>query len=222
MPDSTRVRVLSALHIGQPESLGFEGAAAWYDQPWTTDIFKRPIRGPVRVGRLGLDGDRQADPTVHGGPDKAVCVYSADHYAAWQGELGLADFDTGAFGENFTVTGMIEDNVCIGDDWSVGDVVVQVSQPRQPCWKLARKWQRKTLTDEVVKSGRTGWYFRVLQEGSVSPGVTLSLVERRHPQWTITAANAVMHRGVGDAAALAALQELSKSWKQTLARKAAR
>jgi MOSC domain-containing protein YiiM len=214
------VAVLSAIHVGQPESLGFEGAAAWFDQPWTTAIFKRPLSGPVPVGRLGLDGDRQADPSVHGGPDKAVCVYSADHYPTWQHELGLADFHAGAFGENLTLAGVTEHDICVGDVWAVADVLVQVSQPRQPCWKLARKWQRKTLTDEVVKSGRTGWYFRVLREGSVSPGATLALVERRHPEWTITAANNAMHHGVGDLRALGSLDELSASWKKTLSRKA--
>lgn len=210
-----------AMHVSEPESLGFDGAAAWFDEPWTTAIFKRPVSGPTAVGRDGLAGDRQADRVNHGGPDKAICVYPAAHYALWQvalrPDLNGADFGYSAFGENFTVQGLREDEVCIGDVYVLGsEVVVQVSQPRQPCWKLARKWRIKDLTARAIDTGRTGWYFRVLGDGTVHVGDTLTLRERPHPEWTISAANRVMHFREGDSRALADLEELSQSWKHTL------
>ena len=211
------VSTISSISVGHPESRGIEGAAEWFQQPWTTAIYKRKATGPVRVGVLGLSGDGQADATHHGGPDKAICVYSGDHYAAWRATLGLGDFVDGAFGENVTVRAQAEGDVCIGDTWSVGTVLVQISQPRQPCWKLAQKWRIKDLTAQTVANGWTGWYVRVLREGIIATGDALTLVERPHPAWTVAAANAVMHKGAGDAAALAALLQLSSSWRQTLA-----
>jgi MOSC domain-containing protein YiiM len=211
--------ILTSINVGQIEQFGFEGAEAWFDQPWTTAIFKRPIDGPVRVGIHGLTGDKQADLTVHGGADKAVCAYSGDHYPAWKQELRLEDFDAGAFGENFTLAGLSEQDVCIGDVWSLGETELQVSQPRQPCWKLARKWRIKTLTAQTVDNGRTGWYFRVLREGLVHTRDRLVLVSRRSPEWTIAAANAVMHHRTDDAEAagrLARVEGLSTSWTRTL------
>ena len=208
-----------ALCVGTPRDLGRDSAPEPFDRAWTTGIFKTPVEGPVRLSSLGFTGDGQADLTVHGGPDKAVCVYSADHYPGWRHTLGFDRFTFGAFGENLTIDGLDEQQVCIGDVWSVGDALVQVSQPRQPCWKLAMKWRRRTLTDEVVASGHTGWYFRVQREGLVAPGASLTLIERRHPEWTIAAANRVMHRRQGDTAALARLQALSASWRHTLERR---
>jgi len=215
----TATGTVAALCIGTPHSLGSEDAPDPFDRPWTTGIFKAPVAGALQLSSLGFSGDAQADLTVHGGPDKAACVYCADHYPEWRRTLAIDRFTFGAFGENLTVEGLNEDLVCIGDVWSLGDATVQVSQPRQPCWKLAHKWRRRTLTDEVRSSGRTGWYFRVLAEGSVAAGTTLFLVERPHPEWTIAAANRVMHQREGDTAALARLGPLSASWRHTLERR---
>jgi len=137
--------------------------------------------------------------------DKAVCAYSADHYPEWRRTLRITPFEFGAFGENVTIEGLTEHTVCIGDVWALGDAVVQVSVPRQPCWKLARKWRRDSLADEVRTSGRTGWYFRVLREAQVARGADLTLMERPHPAWTVAAANAVMHDRAGDTNAFLAL-----------------
>ena len=215
-------RVVS-VQVGVRRDLGREDAAEVFDRRWTTGIFKLPVAGPVFLGAEGVTGDEQADLTVHGGPDKAVCVYSADHYPAWTGILwpdSSPDCGAfGAFGENLSVSGVTEDDVCIGDVWAAGDVRVQVTQPRQPCWKLARKWRIHDLIDQVVRTGRTGWYFRVLREGEVAAGSTLSLVERTAPEWTITAANQVMHgrpRNNAAAAALASVTALSDAWRETL------
>ena len=125
----------------------------------------------MQVTPTGIEGDGQADLVNHGGVDKAICVYPLAHYPHWQEMIGR-ELSPAAFGENFTVDGLTEADVCIGDTWRVGeDVLVQVSQPRQPCWKLARRWQRKTLALEVQESGKTGWYFRVLEEGTVQAGM---------------------------------------------------
>jgi MOSC domain-containing protein YiiM len=217
----TEARVVS-VQVGVPREMGHEGAPEVFDRPWTSGIFKTPVDGPVFVGFEHLAGDQQADLTVHGGRDKAVCVYSADHYPAWAGTLWPEVGAFGAFGENLSVAGVTEDDVCIGDVWAAGDLRFQVSQPRQPCWKLARKWRIPDLVDRVVTTGRTGWYFRVLEEGAVVAGTTLTLVERPAPEWSITAANEVMHgrpRNNAAAAVLAAVPALSEAWRATLAKR---
>lgn len=211
---------VAALCVGKPRDMGLEGAADPHDRPWTSGIFKAPVQGALPLTLTGFDGDGQADPANHGGPDKAVCVYPADHYPWWRETLSRDVPALGAFGENLSIAGLDEGSVCIGDVWALASgVILQVSQPRQPCWKLARKWRLTAFADQVVKSGRTGWYFRVLQEGVVAAGDRLELVARPHPGWTIDGANGVMHRREGDTAALAAVPELSVSWRQTLTRR---
>lgn len=216
-------QMLVSIQVGQPRAWGRAGAADPLDQPWESAFVKAPVAGPVFAGRLNLAGDAQADLKHHGGPDKAICVYPLDHYAAWTAVLGADTLPSAAFGENFSVSGLTEADVCIGDIWEVGAIAVQVSQPRQPCWKLARRWRLKDLAYQVQTLGRTGWYFRVLIEGLVEAGQPLRLRARPHPAWTVTAANAVMHarppaRDPSAAAALAALPELSENWRRTLAR----
>jgi MOSC domain-containing protein YiiM len=215
--------VLLSIQVGLPLTRGAAEAADPLDRPWTTGFYKGPVTGPVALGRLGLAGDGQADRENHGGPDKAVCVYSADHYPDWRRGLAL-DLPWGAFGENFTIAGLDEPQVCVGDVWRIGATRVQVSQPRQPCWKLARRWRIKDLPAQVIENGRTGWYFRVLEEGLVEAGLPLSLEERPRPEWTIARANQAMHHEKRDrelAAALAAVPELSASWKTSLRGRAA-
>lgn len=210
---------VATIQVGKPREMGTQGAADPFDRPWVSGFCKGPIDGPVTLRRLNLDGDGQADLVHHGGVDKAVCCYPAAHYPGWRIELGLPDLAFGSFGENFTIDGLAEPEVCIGDAFRVGTALVQVSQPRQPCWKLARRWRIKKLTLLVQGSGRTGWYFRVLTEGVVRAGEPLTLVERPHPDWTVARANRVMHSDKADlesAAALAALPTLSASWKKTL------
>ncbi len=188
------------------------------DRPWTTGFHKQPATGPVGVTELGLAGDGQADLVNHGGPDKAICVYPMEHYAGWREELGIT-LGHAAFGENFTSHGLVESGVCIGDVFQCGALTVQISQPRQPCWKLARRWRIKDLAARVDRTGRSGWYFRVLQAGSIEKGDVLTLVERGHPCWTIAEANQVMHHRKDDlsaAAALARCPALSSSWKSSL------
>ena len=132
-----------------------------------------------------LEGDRQADPRVHGGPEMAVLCYSADHYPRWREELGIAEIGPGGFAENFTISGQDELTVCIGDVYAVGAAVVQVSQPRGPCYKISYRWKRPDLLGRCEKNGRHGWYLRVLREGSVEAGQPIHLLERPNPEWSI-------------------------------------
>jgi MOSC domain-containing protein YiiM len=209
---------LSSIQVGLPRDYGQAEAANPFDRPWTTGFYKQPVSGPVSVGRLGLSGDGQADLANHGGPDKAICAYAAHHYPDWRTALAL-ELPSGAFGENFTIAALTEPEVCIGDVWRIGGAVLQVSQPRQPCWKLARRWRIKDLAAQVVENGKTGWYFRVLTGGAVEAGAAFELTDRPQPDWTVERANQVMHHDKHDLAAaaeLAAVPELSVSWKMSL------
>lgn len=211
-----------SLQLGLPRTFGVVGAENPMDREWTTGFYKQPVRGEQFASRLGIAGDGQTDLTNHGGVDKALCSYPHEHYGEWEIELG-SSFPAGAFGENFTTTGLVEAEVCIGDVFQAEGLVVQVSQPRQPCWKLARRWRIKDLAAQVERTGRTGWYFRVLQEGAVQVGMVLELAERLAPQWTIAAANQAMQsRRIDNSAALALADcpGLSESWRSSLRRSA--
>lgn len=179
-----------------------------------TGYGKRPVAGAVRVFRLNLEGDGQADRRYHGGPDMAVLAYSADHYAAWRDELSWPGLPLGGFGENLSVSGATETDVCIGDVWRAGSAVLQVASPRKPCHKIADFWERPGLLDLVVRAGRTGWYLRVLEEGSLCAGEAVQVAARPHPQWTIRRAfQAAQERRGAMALALAEVPALSERWR---------
>ena len=210
---------IQSVQVGLPRLHGVAGSTDPHDKPWATAFFKGPVAGPVAVTPTGLVGDGQSDLVNHGGIDKAVLAYSADHYDGWRDELGLAELPGGAFGENLTVAGLTEDGVCVGDVFHCGDVTLEVSQPRQPCWKLARRWRIKDLPARVVKSGRCGWYLRVTQTGTLAAGDAFTLLARPNPAWTIRRAHRIMHFAKTDAAeslSLAAVPGLSFDWQETL------
>ncbi|HWD01936.1 MAG TPA: MOSC domain-containing protein [Amycolatopsis sp.] len=162
---------LAGVFVGRPAVLGHKR-----DKPVLSAIVKAPVAEPeLDLTRLNLDGDQQADLTVHGGVDKAVYVYPAGHYAAWAAE-GF-DVEMGAFGENVTVAGADETRVRIGDVWEWGDARLQVSQPRQPCFKLAMRTGRKDVVPALIDSGRCGWYLRVLKPGRVPTAGAVRVVE---------------------------------------------
>jgi MOSC domain-containing protein YiiM len=210
--------LLSSLNIGRPARI--DGA-----EPWTSGIYKSPVQGLVHLSSANLAGDGQADLNVHGGPDKAVCVYSADHYPFWRTELGVPDCGPGWFGENFSIEGQNETGVAVGDIYRIGTAIVQISQPRAPCSKLGRRWNRLDMPKLVVQSGRTGWYLRVLKEGDVEAGHALMLVERPFPRWTIDAVNAAAY-GRGGTADIEAVRELAdctalaEAWRRSFRRAA--
>src|SRR5229473_2696269 len=191
-PD-TPPAMLYSTQLGTPKNYGHEGAVDPHDLPWTTGFFKAPVEGPVFAGTTNLVGDGQADLVNHGGIDKAVLAYSADHYPKWRDELRLPDMPQGAFGENLTIAGLQEESVFIGDVFRIGKVIFEVSQPRQPCWKLARRWRMHELTGTVVRNGRSGWYLRVLEEGWIEAKTPVELIERPNPEWSIAHANQILH-----------------------------
>jgi MOSC domain-containing protein YiiM len=200
-----------------PANYGREDAIDPHDRPWRTGYFKTPVRGKVFAGQIGLAGDGQADLENHGGIDKAVLAYSAEHYPQWSAELGLAEMPPGGFGENLTIAGLDETAVCIGDVWQCGPVIFEVSQPRQPCWKTSRRWRIGDLSRRVIATGRSGWYLRVVQEGEIEAGLDFMLVRRVHPQWTVARANDILHHRKDDLAAaeeLANMPELALSWRE--------
>lgn len=181
-------------------------------------IVKTPVAGPVAVGPLGLAGDTQGDPARHGGVDKAVHVYPRAHYAAWARDLPAQAerFVPGAFGENIVLDGLAEADVCIGDRFDLGTARVELTQARQPCWKLNLRFCLADMAHRVQVSGRTGWYLRVLVPGEVAAGDQLLLVARPNPDWDLARVQRLLYRDApdGDAlAAFAALPGLSASWR---------
>jgi MOSC domain-containing protein YiiM len=216
---------LASIQVGVPTSYGTDSANDPHDKPWTTGFYKKPVEGAVFVGMKNIAGDGQADLKHHGGIDKAVLAYSAENYPKWRDELHMPDMPHGAFGENLTITGLNEETVCIGDIFRVGPVIFEVSQPRQPCWKLARRWRMHELVAYVVRNGRTGWYLRVMEEGFIEAGMTVELIERPNAGWTIARANRIMHHLRADLALtvdLANVPRLAKSWVEELRERAER
>jgi len=182
-------------------------------------IDKRPVDAVLRVTFTGLSGDAQGDLKHHGGPEKAIHHYPRDHYASWGSELGdialLAS--PGAFGENLSTSGLLESDVAVGDVFRLGSALVQVSQGRQPCWKLNARFGVKDMASRVQQSGRTGWYYRVLEEGEVAPDDALRLVHRETPEWTIGRLWRVFYIDRLDYEALAAmagLPTLAEGWRR--------
>ena len=161
-----------SLNVGRPRLISYNG------EPVSTGIFKEPIASRVTMRTLNLDGDRQADLSIHGGPSKAVYVYPAEHYDLWKGEFPEMDLPWGLFGENLTTTGLLETEINIGDKFRVGPAEVMVTQPRMPCYKLGLKFGRADIIKRFLQSERTGFYLAVLQEGEVGAGDELELVER--------------------------------------------
>lgn len=182
-------------------------------------IAKTPVTGPVWLGPEGLAGDEQADRRVHGGIEKAVHHYPFDHYADWRAELGPLPIltRTGAFGENVSTRGMTEENVAVGDIFQLGTALVQVSQGRQPCWKLNHRFGIPDMARRVQQTGRTGWYYRVLEEGMVGPDAELTQIDRLAPDWTLRRLWHVMYidrLNLDLLQEIAALDVLADGWRR--------
>jgi len=187
-------------------------------------IDKKAVSGPVRLLRDGLECDEQGDRKVHGGPEKAVHHYPHDHYALWREDVGdHPHLDaTGAFGENISTTGLTEHNVAIGDRFRLGTAVVEVSQGRQPCWKLNARFDMPDMAMRVQKTGRTGWYYRVLEEGVVSDNDTMQLVERLSPEWTLHRVWHLLYVDMlnyDELALMAEVPHLADGWKRYAVRR---
>ena len=157
-------------------NVGLPRAVVWHGRTVTTGIFKAPVDGRVAVRQLNLDGDRQADLSVHGGPDKAIYCYPIEHYAFWRAQI--ADVPIAAFGENFTTEGLAEDSICVGDEIAVGSIRAVVTQPRMPCYKLGVRFQADDMVKRFLASGRSGFYLKVARQGEVAAGDEIAIVAR--------------------------------------------
>jgi MOSC domain-containing protein YiiM len=191
----------------------------WRGKEVPSGFLKTPVEGRIALGPLGLDGDEQADLTVHGGPDKAICCYPSEHLPGWRERTGLP-MRSGAFGENLTLAGLTEHDVHIGDTYTLGDdgAVVQVSQPRGPCFKVAARWGARTMPADMARGLIAGFYFRVLTPGTVGVGDTLELTERVSDV-TVAEVLRVTYRDRRDPPALArvmAVPQLAAQWQAAL------
>jgi len=174
---------LISLNVARPR------LANWRTQTVSTGIFKEPVAGPVQLRTLNLDGDRQADLAVHGGPFKAVYAYPSEHYGFWAQELPGTHLPWGMFGENFTIEGLHEEALHIGDRFEIGSAIIMVRQPRIPCYKLALKFQRTDILARFLRSGRSGFYFSVEREGVVQAGDSFEWLSREPHAITIAEMN---------------------------------
>ena len=159
-------------------NVGLPREVVWVGKTVLTSIFKEPVAGRVAVRRLNLDGDRQADLTVHGGKNKAVYAYPSEYYSYWRAEFPNMHLPWSMFGENLTLAGLVDDTVHIGDHFRVGSAILAVTQPRLPCYKLGIKFGRDDMLKRFLDSGLTGFYFAVLEEGEVAAGDPITLLDR--------------------------------------------
>jgi MOSC domain-containing protein YiiM len=206
---------LLSVQVGKADSFHYQG------KPLSTAINKQPVQLPIYLGSQQFTGDEQADLIHHGGADKAVCVYAYEHYSHWEQFLEHS-LSYGAFGENLTMHGMLEQDVCIGSVYRIGETLVQVSQPRQPCYKLGHRHNRVELPLEVQRTGYTGFYFRVLQEGWIGIDPQIVLEQKDPLKVTISFANQIMFNDKQNQdriQRLLAVQALSESWRQTLSKR---
>ena len=159
-------------------NVGLPRVVVWNGVTVQTAIFKEPVAGAVAIRKLNLAGDQQADLTVHGGPEKAVYAYPVEHYEYWRKQLPDFSLSWGVFGENLTTEGLSEDTLCIGDFLKVGSAVLKVTQPRMPCYKLQFRFNRDDMIKLFLVSGRSGFYFSVIEPGDVGTGSNIEILER--------------------------------------------
>ena len=210
-------KILS-VQVGTPKILQTAQGKAWQSA-----IVKTAISGSVPVGAENLAGDDQANRKYHGGPDKAVCAYASEWFPFWNQEFDL-ELPGGAFGENITLQGLPEDALCIGDTLAFNDspLRLQISQPRQPCANVSKRWAVPSLPRRMEETGYTGFYCRVLTLGTLEAGQEITVLDRPHPDWTLLRANEIMYAKKSNPdllTALRALPLLSAEWKRILGRK---
>lgn len=202
---------LLSINVGLPRDVKWRGKVV------RTSIFKAPVSGRVRVMRLNVEGDQQSDLSVHGGVEKAVYAYPSEHYAFWRNQIASTDFPWGAFGENLTTEGLLEDRVHIGDRFRAGSTEFIVTQPRMPCFKLGIRFNRPDMVKRFLRSGRVGFYLAVVQEGDIGAGDSLDLVAEDNSHITVAdvvglyAADAANQDLLRRASELSALPE---SWRE--------
>lgn len=206
------MRIVS-VNVGLPRTI------LWKGRRVETGIFKEPVEGRCMVKRLNLDGDQQADLTVHGGADKAVYAYPLEHYDFWRNFLGTTDLPPGAFGENLTVEGLTEESVHIGDRLQIGSTELVVTQPRQPCYKLAAKFGRTDIVRRFLESGYSGFYLAVRQSGDVGQGDAVQVIERESHQVRVADMNRLQRGETADAALVQRAMQIAalpEEWRESL------
>jgi MOSC domain-containing protein YiiM len=203
------MKVIS-VNVGRPRLV------VWNEQPVSTGIYKTPVDGRVMLRSLNLDGDRQADLSVHGGPTKAAYAYPSEHYSYWRAELPGMDLPWGMFGENFTTEGLNESTLNIGDSLRIGSAEVTVTEPRMPCYKLGIKFGRTDIIRRFLASGRSGFYFSVQREGDVGAGDQIELIARDENNLTVADITRLYAREKDDLDMLRRaidLEVLPQSWR---------
>ena len=218
---NTIAKILS-VQIGKVETSGDENSNDFLTKQYTTASIKNPVIGKVEVTKLSITGDSVADTVHHGGVYKAVFANSINNYNHWKEFLNKDELPYGALGENLTFDTIDESNVCIGDIHKIGTVTMQVSQPRQPCWKISRRWEHNDLSKEIYESGKTGWYYRVLQQGSFQSNDTVELVSQLESKITILKANETLREvssNMKTANKLLEIDCLAPAWLKSLKKK---
>ncbi|MEP6741168.1 MAG: MOSC domain-containing protein [bacterium] len=198
-------------------NVGLPRVVAWNGEPVATGIFKEPVQVPLMLRTLNLDGDRQADLSVHGGVSKAVYAYPSEHYEFWKKELPEMELPYAMFGENFTTEGLLENGVNVGDRFRIGEAELLVTEPRLPCYKLGIKFGRSDIIKKFLQSRRTGFYFAVLKEGQVKAGDEIELISRDKNDMAIADITRLYAFDRNDLATLrraVRLEALSQSWRE--------
>ncbi len=212
------MKILS-VNVGLPRDVIWKGKSV------TTSIFKEPVEGRQRVDTLNIEGDRQSDLTVHGGIHKAVYAYPSEHYDWWRGELPGVELPWGMFGENLTVAGLSEDDVCVGDQFLIGSALLMVTQPRLPCYKLAVKFGRDDIIKQFLDSRRTGFYFSVVKKGDLAAGDSIEIITRGAHELKVADVTRLYLDDNNDIAALqkaVSVESLPKSWREHFKKQLAR
>ena len=215
------MKVIS-VNVGRPRIVLWKGTQV------STGIFKAPVEGPIELKQLNLCGDRQADLSVHGGPYKAVYAYPSEHYSYWRQQLPQADLPWGAFGENLTTECLFEDSLYIGDQLRIGTALLQVTQPRVPCYKITIRFDRDDMIKRFIKSNTSGFYFSVVEEGQLAAGDKIEIVHRDPAAVSVADINHLYYRtarpGIADAENLlhraVNLEALPESWRDHLRHRA--
>ncbi|WP_343312786.1 MOSC domain-containing protein [Brucella sp. BE17] len=208
--------IVQSLLTGKVAPLGPHNAPSGID--------KKPVQDGIRITHEGLCGDEQGDTRVHGGPEKAIHHYPLEHYNIWRAEIGERQCldSAGAFGENISTIGLDEKNVAVGDRFQLGTALIEVSQGRQPCWKLNARFDVPDMAIRVQKTGRTGWYYRVLEEGLAEAGLPMVLVDRLSPEWTLHRIWYLLYVDMlnyDELSAMAEIPHLADGWKRYAVRR---
>ncbi|MDO5046292.1 MAG: MOSC domain-containing protein [Campylobacter sp.] len=211
--------VVKALLLGKVRTYGDINATDSLNKIWQSAIFKTATNNEIYADKFGFHGDEVADKRHHGGAEKAIFANSYENYPAWSEFLGLKNLPFGAMGENLTVSGMHENEVCIGDIHKIGSLVLQVSQPRKPCFKLSKRWMNAGVAKEIFRSGLSGWYYRVLEAGACKAGDKVQVVQKDKTSMSVMEVNRLFYSPKDDMNLMdkfMSLDSLSSGWKEDI------